>query len=79
METDDQLQETSAHSTNARRGHDPSSVCLTVTWHPSKEYLTDAGTLEGANIDECIVPSRMGFDLNYLTGGGEPAAKKMKA
>jgi len=47
-----------------------------------KEYLTEAGTLDGANIDECIVPSRMGFDLDYLTSGGasaEPAAKKMKA
>ena len=47
-----------------------------------KEYLSEDGQLTGKDLGECIVPSRMGFDLAYLTSNGassaEPAAKKMK-
>lgn len=48
---------------------------------PHQEYIAPDGSLNGANIDECIVPSRMGIDLVNLSrgmGNGESPAKKAK-
>ena len=40
-----------------------------------KEYIKESdGSLTGRDIDECIVPSRMGIDLSTLSKGMETKA-----
>ena len=79
----DKVSSDPSQSRSAGRSSPPNSP---LHLHPffNQVYLTEDGRLEGANIDECIVPSRMGFDLSYLTAGGaeasdEPPSKKAKA
>jgi hypothetical protein len=44
-----------------------------------KEYIAADGTLSGRDIDECIVPSRMGIDLSDLSKGMKPLKKQRTA
>lgn len=53
-----------------------------IVWNQKlieKEYIAADGTLTGRDIDECIVPSRMGIDLLTLGAGtGQPQTKKSR-
>jgi len=43
----------------------------------NKEYLKPDGTLTGKNIDECVIPSRIGVTLKTIASGNRIGAAKL--